>query len=68
MYRQLQAHASSFNRDGFAGGSIRQSFCAALSAELTEFYHLIAVLQEQTVEDPNAISAAGLFTSVVENS
>ena len=51
MYRKVQAHASCCSRSRVAGGSIRQSFCAALQAELAEFYHLMAVLQEQSLKE-----------------
>ena len=55
MYRQIQAHASCCSQFRVAGGSIRQSFCAALQAELAQFHHLMAVLQEQSLrEGPKA--------------
>ena len=49
--RRIQAHASSCSESGVAGGTIRQSFCSALQAELAEFYHLMAVLQEQSLRE-----------------
>ena len=49
--RHIQAHASSCSESGVAGGTIRQSFCSALQAELAEFYHLMAVLQEQSLRE-----------------
>ena len=67
LCRQIQAHASSCSGSGVAGGSIRQSFCAALQSELAEFYHLMAVLQEQSLrEGPKADAlVAGMLSIVI---
>lgn len=51
LFKRIQAHASSCSESGVAGGTIRQSFCSALQAELAEFYHLMAVLQEQSLRE-----------------
>ena len=62
--RHIQAHASSCSESGVAGGTIRQSFCSALQSELAEFYHLMAVLQEQSLREaprPDNLSSGFLL-------